>query len=245
LKTKKYLFFLIFSCFSILINAEQNYSAQKDTIEAWDNSRINYRSPSVETIEHYKSLSEYQYRVNTDAFSWWDKLWRWVLSHIRLSDGTYSFIGWTVLTLAIIALVFIVIKLLGIPIKGLFVFSKSTKVTQLKFGISHGDLENQKLDDMLISYIHNQAFREATRVLFLLTLRLLHRKELIKWNAFKTDREYYYELKDNHLKDPFLNIIRLYEYVWFGKFAITEVEFLSVQADFDQFMNELKNRKAN
>ena len=243
--TLKYLLIVIISCISLLANAEENSYAEKDTVEAWDNSKVDYRHPSRETIDHYSQQSEYQYHINTDALSWWRKFWAWVLSHIRISDGTFSILGWTILTLAILALLFLIIKLMGIPIKGLFVFSKSTKVTQLKFGQSLVDLEKEKLDEMLTLYINNQAFREATRVLFLLTLRRLNRKNLIKWNAYKTDREYYYEIKESSLKDLFLNIIRQYEFIWFGKFDITEPEFTLVKSEFDQFMNKLQNRKTN
>ncbi len=244
-KTIKYLLVVIVSYISILSNAEENHYTQKDTAEAWDNSKVDYRHPSVESIEHYKAQSEYQYQVNTEVFSWWKAFWRWMLSHIRFNDGTLSTIGWTILILAILALLFIIIKLIGIPIKGLFVFSKSTKVSQLKFGKTNVDLEKQELDNMLNTYINNQAFREATRIMFLLTLRLLNRKCLIKWNAFKTDREYYYELKEAELKDQFLNIIHQYEFIWFGKFDITETAFNSVKSDFDRFIEVLQNRKAS
>lgn len=241
----KYLLIVIVSCLSLSVSAEGNGYATKDTIEAWDNSKVDYRHPSPETIEHYRAQSEYQYQVDTEAFSWWNKFWSWILSHIRISDGTLSFVGWTILALAVLAILFIIIRLLGIPIKGLFVFSRSTKVAQLKFGQTNIDLEKRKLDDLLNVYIDNQAYREATRVLFLLSLRLLNRKGLIKWNAYKTDREYYYELKDTDLKQQFLNLVRQYEYIWFGKFDITELEFASVKSDFEQFMNVLSQNKAS
>ena len=233
------------SFISLSADAKVDCHALKDTVEAWDNSKVDYRHPDVETIEHYKAQPEYRYHVNTEVFSWWKKFWNKVFSYFRFENGTLNVFGWIITAVAVLAVLFVIIKLAGISIKGLFVFSKSTKVTQLKFGKAKVEIERQKLDKLLETYIDNQAFREATRVLFLLTLRLLNRKELIEWNAFKTDREYYYELKEKKLKAQFLNIIRQYEFIWFGKFDISETAFASVKSDFDRFLNELQNRKVS
>ncbi|MCU4154827.1 hypothetical protein J1N10_02495 [Carboxylicivirga sp. A043] len=229
---------------SLLIKAE-NGTAVSDSIEAWDNSKVDYRTPSADTIAYYRALPEYQYDLAKEPESVFSKILRWLASYLTVSEGGASALGWFLIIAAVIALLFLIIKLAGIPIKGLFVFSRSTKVSQLNFGQQNTDIEEQNLDNMLKVFINNKAYREATRVLFLQALRSMHRKGFIQWNAFKTDRQYYFELKEEHLKTSFLDIIRNYEFMWYGKFEITETEFTRLKEGFNQFINELEKRKAS
>ncbi|MCT4643716.1 MAG: hypothetical protein N4A74_01920 [Carboxylicivirga sp.] len=237
MKFTKYLILFCFMCLGVHALAQPDSTYTQ--IEAWDNSIVDYRCASADTITYYKSLEEYQYTSNTEILYWWQELVNWLLSFIRISDGSLSLIGWLILLIAVAVIVFIIIRLLGVPIKGLFVFSKSTKVTQLNFALSNMDIESEELEKMMKVSIQNKAYREATRVLFLLSLRALHRKNHIEWNAFKTDRDYYYEVKNQQLKEKFLLLIRQYEYVWFGKFELSEPEFESINTDYKQFINQI------
>ena len=241
---KHYLILLIALAIGSLVSAQESIDSIAQ-VEAWDNSIVDYRCPSADTIAYFQSLEEYQYSTNNDLLTWWQRFLRWFFSFFRMSDGTFSLIGWLILILGVAIIAYMVIRLLGIPIKGLFVFSKSTKVTQLSFGLNNDDIESDELEKMLKVFIQNQAYREATRILFLLSLRELQRKSHIKWNAFKTDREYYYEVQNKDIKAGFLEIIRLYEFIWFGKLDINEVEFAPVKADFDQFILTIKDKHTN
>ncbi|MBK3517431.1 DUF4129 domain-containing protein [Carboxylicivirga marina] len=216
-----------------------------DSIQAWDNSVVNYRCPSVDTVNYYRALPEYKYDLVKEPESILSKVLRWVSSFFTVSGEGITVLGWLLIIAAVLALLALIIKIAGIPIKGLFVFSKSTKVTQLNFGKSKANIEDQKLDNMLEVFINNQAYREATRIIFLQILRTLNRKGLIQWNAFKTDRDYFFELDDKSIKQEFLQIIRQYEYVWYGKFEISAADFEFLKANFAHFTNHLENRKAS
>ncbi|MBS2211708.1 hypothetical protein KEM09_09855 [Carboxylicivirga mesophila] len=239
----KYLIVIIVWSLGLNTSAQQDSIVSVAPVDAWDNSIVDYRCPAQDTIDYYRAQPEYQYSVNTDALNWWQKFVKWLLSLFRIGDGTLSLIGWLFLLLGVAAVVFIVIRLLGIPIKGLFIFSRSTKVTNLNFGLNNADIENEELENMLKVFINNQAYREATRILFLLSLRQLHRKNIIRWNAYKTDRDYYYEVDDPEIKSAFLSLIRQYEFIWFGKFNINEQEFSTVKNEFEQFMQLLTPNK--
>ncbi|MCG8580346.1 MAG: DUF4129 domain-containing protein [Bacteroidales bacterium] len=230
--------------FSPAVKAEE-VIAVPDSIEAWDNSFVDYRTPTTDTIAYYRALPEYQYDLAKEPESVFSKIMRWLASYITVSGEGATVLGWFLIIAAVIALLLLIIKLAGIPVKGLFVFSRSTKVSQLNFGQQNTNIEEQKLDKMLTVFINNKAYREATRVMFLQTLRSLNRKGFIQWNAFKTDRDYYYELKEDHLKQGFLNIIRHYEFVWYGKFEISEADFEQLKNGFNQFTDELENKKAS
>ncbi len=211
-----------------------------DTIQAWDNSEVDYRKPAADTIAYFRSLPEYTYNEVKVDNSWLNTVWSWIMSLIPSGESA-KWIGWALIVCAVLALLAIIIKLFGIPIKGLFVFSKSTNVTDLTFGSSEVDLENEELDKQLRTLISHEAFREATRILFLMALREMNRLKLIKWSVWKTDREYYYEIQDQNLKNDFLTAIRHYEYVWYGKFEPGKVQFEEIRSRFDQLNNKVKS----
>ncbi len=231
----KHIALVVLLSLSIKLSAGQNNDSLSDSIEAWDNSVVDYRHPSVDTIAYYKNLAEYQYETSEEDESLWSRFWRWLISKFVGENVNFSWLGWLLLILAVLALLAIVIRLFGIPIKGLFVFSRSTKVTELSFSSGDSDLENERLEDMLAKYCNTGAYREATRVLFLLTLRQMNRSKMIKWHAWKTDREYYYEIEDKKLKEQFLSIMRQYEYIWYGKFMPEQHYFNDLQSQFEHF----------
>lgn len=240
---RHYILFLSLFIASCTFASAENMQSN-DSIEAWDNSKVDYRCPSQDTISYYKGLPEYKYSNNKDTLSLWKKFWNWLFSHISISGGTLNALGWIILIIAIAFVAYLILRIIGVPIKGLFVFSKSTRVEELAFGLNNDGIESSKLEKQLNQYINNQAYREATRILFLICLRQLNRKGLIQWNIYKTDREYYYELKNDDLKEAFLNIIRLYEFIWFGKFNITQIEFEKIKIHFDDFLSQLQNKIA-
>ncbi|MCU4176283.1 DUF4129 domain-containing protein [Carboxylicivirga sp. N1Y90] len=240
MKFSSYLLFSLFLIFACLWSAEANTSAPNDSIQAWDNSVVDVRTPSADTIAYYKQLSEYQYEPLNQEPSLWDRFWAWVRSMLFSGDADYSWVSWLILVVAVLALLAIVLKLIGIPIKGLFVFSRSTKVTDLAFASGTMDLEQENLEKLFKKYHSLEAYREATRILFLLALRQLNRQSIIKWNSWKTDREYYYEITNTELKQNFLNVMRHYEYIWFGKFEPSSEQYKKVKNQFDELMIQIK-----
>ncbi|TAJ14634.1 hypothetical protein DMA11_04490 [Marinilabiliaceae bacterium JC017] len=215
---------------------------QQDTIPAWDNSAVDYRKPAADTITYYKQLPRYQYDLANDSESFWSRLWRF-LGRLLMGTGQHmSVIGYILLGLAILSLLVFIIRLSGMPIKGLFMFSRSTPVTDISFSGDNYEIENANLDKQLELYIANGAFREATRVLFILCLRSLNNMNLINWKPWKTDREYYYEIKNKDHKQVFRQLILRYEYIWYGQFQVNDQEFYAIKAMFDHFSSDLKNR---
>lgn len=240
MKFNRNFLFCLVVLFSCICLAETAIWAQEDSIDAWDNSIVDVRMPSSDTIAYYKQLAEYQYEPIKMEPSLWDRFWAWVRSLFGRGEADYSWLSWFVLAIAVSALLAIILKLIGIPIKGLFVFSRSTKVTDLAFSSGTMDLEQEDLEKLFKKYHSLEAYREATRILFLLVLRQLNRQSIIKWNNWKTDREYYYEITNNELKQSFLNVMRHYEYIWFGKFEPSSNQYIQVKTQFDELMIQIK-----
>lgn len=212
------------------------------SVEAWDQSRIEFRHPQADTIRYYQSLSEYQYEQAKNPVSLWDKFWRWVnelLSGKGIDGGTLR-LFFIVLVIVIFAI--IIFFLLGIRLKGLFFFSRKVTGADIAFNAHSDDIHDTRLDDLLKMLIHHGAWREATRILYLISLRELNKHQLIAWSNSKTNKDYYYELKDPSLKRIFRQAALNYEYAWYGQFQVEDHHFETIRMVFEDMKQQIQKQ---
>lgn len=93
----------------------------------------------------------------------------------------------------------------------------------------------QNFNEKINAAIKTQNYRLATRYYYLQTLKKLSDKNIIHFHAEKTNLDYQVEIKNSILKDRFKSLSRLYDYIWYGKFQIDELDFKRIQAQFNDF----------
>ena len=76
-------------------------------------------------------------------------------------------------------------------------------------------------------------YKEATRLLYLQTLKILSDKEIIDWQLYKTPTQYIYEVKPETRREPFRDLTNRFLRVRYGNFEATE-----------QIFNEMKELQA-
>ncbi len=232
------LLFLLLSMLGLDLNAQDSLKA-----EAWDRSYVDYRPASAENIGAYKQMSEYSYDRYKEPKSWWELFKQWLWSKIvqiglRNNGVVYFLIG-----LAVLILLFVILKLLGVKISGLFIFTQNNKITNLNFKQGEEDIYDENLDKLLVVAIKNKAYREAVRIRYLLSLRHLDSADLIDWRPWKTNKEYYYELSLSEQKELFKSLVISYEYIWYGLFDVEEERFIEVETAFNQFEKLIGTKK--
>ena len=105
------------------------------------------------------------------------------------------------------------------------------------------DAENY-VDELDFDYLIKKALEKedkqaAIRFYFLKTLKILTQKNYIKWESYKTNSDYYYEIQNPALKKDFDYARYLYTYIWFGKFTITDQQFVQAKNHFESIYNTL------
>ncbi len=90
--------------------------------------------------------------------------------------------------------------------------------------------------------VAQQQYREAVRLLFLRALKHLADLQLIHWRPEKTNREYLAELQTDTLAGLFRELIRIFEYTWYGNFALSEEKYRRAAARFAAFEAHLRAR---
>ena len=240
--SKRFVYIFLFF-FSILLSGKDVCARDSAKVEAWDRSNVDYRPASAEKMEAYKQMDEYLYDRYEKPETLWDKFKRWFWNQLLNSGISGKVFMYVLIGIAVLILLFVVLKLLGVNISGVFMFAQDNKVTNLSFKQGEDNIYDEKLESILAIAIKNRAYREAVRLMYLLNLRHLDSAGLIDWKAWKTNREYHHELSSSGLKEMFRRIIYNYEYAWYGQFNIEDETFVQVQAEFEAFEKLIQNRK--
>ncbi len=106
------------------------------------------------------------------------------------------------------------------------------------------DMIEKHLEEIDLKTYLNQALTSedyilAIRYLHLMNLKKLAGTGLIKWNYKKTNREFLYEMQDPELANDFSRSIKIYEYIWYGKFAVSEDQYNEYEQIFQQLNSKI------
>ena len=78
-------------------------------------------------------------------------------------------------------------------------------------------------------------YRLAVRLYFLRMLKHMADKQLLRYEADKTNMDYLFELSGSAYYKDFAQASRNYEYVWYGKFPLTKEQFSTMETTFKKF----------
>lgn len=106
--------------------------------------------------------------------------------------------------------------------------------------------------DNLDAYIHEtdlqrflrealaqQNYPLAIRLYFLQIIKDLSQNGAIHWSKEKTNRDYLREMRDHRLAQPFREVTRTYEYIWYGNAPLTKVDFDRLEPEFKAVLSRI------
>lgn len=191
-----------------------------------------YSGPDFDYQETTKEAGNFV----SDFFDWlFKKLGTWF--GIEISPFWGEVLKWTVyLIFGAIAIYFLVKLLTGADASGVKARSEKSR-NEIKIEETH--IQEIDLSKFISEAIASGNYRNAVRYLYLNSLKKLSATGKIDWDFQKTNGDYYREIKDMDLKAQFQKVSYLYDYVWYGEFAIDESAFAKAQQEFD-----LLNKKA-
>jgi hypothetical protein len=73
------------------------------------------------------------------------------------------------------------------------------------------------------------------RYLYIKTLYALNDKNWIQFHAQATNNEYVKQMSEHKNINDFRFLTQVYEYVWYGRFEVTEQQFSVVHHNFKKF----------
>jgi len=160
------------------------------------------------------------------------------MKEVDLSPSFYD-LSWF-RTFAIILLIAIMIVVLYFIVANK---NSNLKVkNELEYSIAEAEMNIDKSD---LNYLLQQAldhkeYKLALRIYYLIIIKELNTKGLIKYKKDKTNYTYLLEMQPNKNYGSFKNLTRIYEYFWYGDKELTASKFEPITQVMQSFVTQIK-----
>lgn len=168
----------------------------------------------------------------------WLKIKQWFQDIIEgiIDSGTGDIIGYLLVLLIIGFLIYQIAKGRTSSLVSLKIDEKLKHELVLK-------AKKEDFDRLINKAKSDKNLSEATRVYFLKSLSILNKTKNIKFSENKTNRDYYYEIKDQKIRKDFKNLVDIFDYTFYGEFEINTDQFNRIETLFTLFINSLEELK--
>lgn len=201
-----------------------------------------------ESIEAILNQQEYQvyYQDHRNFIQvWWDKFKAWIgdlLSNWFSSFEPTSSVGDALIILALIVAVILVFLVIFLSSRN-WVRKRRFKYRHPLQQLNEEDWSSQNHLNEANRLEQIEAYPEATRHLFLTFLLVLHEYEWLEARMWKTNWEYYDELKGtkSNLANDFYQLALFFEEVRYGEHIIEAKAYVSYRNQIEKWLVELKS----
>ncbi|MBB4035680.1 hypothetical protein GGR21_001575 [Dysgonomonas hofstadii] len=185
-----------------------------------------FRVPDKEKIEEYQKDSRFDYSKKAESGpSAWDMIKYRIMRFFGELFGTAidsGVPGVIVILLIVLIICFIVLKVLGVDYRTVL---GRKKIDTPEIDIYTENVHEMDFDTLISNALKNKDYRLVVRFLYLKNLKALSDKEIIQWNANKTNYSYQFEISSSSLRSKFLETTLIFDYVWYGEFPVNETQF--------------------
>lgn len=224
-------------------------SIEREPVIISDTLGRHYDTKEIETRHFKKNLREtynnpeFNYnrvaRVNNQNF--FSRFVSWVI------EGLSNIFGFTFSPLTVQIITYIFYAIIGaVAIYFIIRFVGSEGFSKIlnkgvkpngSVAIEDTHIEELDLEALIKESLTSGNYRNALRYQYLNLLKSLSKKDLIEWDFQKTNADYYRELKNLQIKAQFLDVSRIYDYVWYGEFPIDQPRYDAAMKQFNSLTN--------
>ncbi|TXD81953.1 DUF4129 domain-containing protein [Subsaximicrobium wynnwilliamsii] len=241
---------LIFFGIALLSNA---YVVKQEIPEALIAQETIKKDRAPLDIREYQDLSEkyegsdFIYERSTANSGWWTRFKQWLSDFFSSlfdfqSDAQASDFTDIVLKIFYVVIfllvVFFIVKAI-INKEGNWVFGKSSDKSIIPVSDIENNIYATDFKTIIAEAEANGNFRLAIRFYYLWLLKQLAEMELIDYDVEKTNSDYHNEITSEVTKKEFSYTSYLYNYIWYGEFAIDQIQFNKAKHAFSKLLNSL------
>ncbi len=194
-------------------------------------------------IQAYRHQRYFTYQNGQAHSSLWSRFWLWInyiLGQIlsTVADKKNRGWVWTIVILILLLLVLLLYRYFtGKGRKGPF--------QRESLGIENpeGYIQDIRQTDIakdILTAEQQANYRLATRFSYLNILKKMAEKDIIRWEARKTNRIYLEEIGQQAWKADFERATRFFEWVWYGEHALSQEEYNAAKPLFSQLLQSIK-----
>lgn len=157
-------------------------------------------------------------------------------------DGAYKFFSSDAVRVLMyillgMFLIFVIYRI--IVVNNLYFVSSRKKLIHDDDG-GEEDISDENIDEKIRKAAGAEDYRTAIRYSYIKGLRLLNDKGWIRMHAQATNHDYIYQVSKYPVAGDFNFLTRVYDYVWYGEFAVNNEQYARLQTDFQKFYLAIK-----
>ncbi|WBL21032.1 DUF4129 domain-containing protein [Zunongwangia sp. HRR-M8] len=247
--------------FLLLLNFHFAFSQQDSIVQSEpesksvrydENSNISPLKFEKTTIENLKQNEDFNYLEEEQHKNWWQQFKEWINQKyeqfLNWLFGDYdagSFFGLIIKIIPYILLVGIVILVIWLftrinPGKNIL---QEPKAANVNLDNEEEIIQNADIPALIKEAIENGQYRMAVRYYYLQALKELDLKNVIDFEAQKTNDDYISEISNTQLNNIFKKVTRIYNFIWYGDFQVSKEDFLLAEKGFSELNTNIKNTK--
>ena len=192
--------------------------------------------------------TDFTYEAKADEKTIWDRFLEWLAALLRdifEISSTEKSIEIVVIALKVVAtliIVFVIYLLVKAILnkEGNWIFGKNLSRKIIEYDAIEKNLRTVNFEKLIVDALATGENRLVIRYYYLWLLKNLSEKGHIEWDAEKTNSDYLYEIENATLKDQFSYLSYLYNYIWYGEFAIDEQTFEKSKMAFENAIKTIR-----
>ena len=225
-------------------------SQHKVHFDKTDNLKpVNFEETKIEELkrdENFNYLEEQQQKT------WWQEFKEWInqkyQQFLKWLFGDYdagSILGFIIKLIPYILLIGIICFIIWLftrmnPGKNIL---QQPQTATMHLDDEEEIIQNADIPTLIKTAIENGQYRMAVRYYYLQALKELDLKNLIDFEAQKTNEDYTSEINNAQLNIIFKKVTRIYNFIWYGDFQVSKDDFLLAEKGFSEFNSTIKNTK--
>lgn len=206
-----------------------------------DSSVITKKSFDENQLQRLKSDPNLNYKqAPTVAESLWDRLMAWIGQFIDdlFQGATTTNLGRILLYVLAIVLIIVIIMML-LKVDALKVFYSGADKGKMNYTVFHENIHEMDFEKLIREATEKGEYRLGVRLIFLYALKTLADKQLIDFQAGKTNHDYVEELAAKELKTGLNELSFYFDYAWYGGFSIDKTTFSKVEDVFKSWKGKV------
>lgn len=213
--------------------------SQKKELPA-DTSELVTKNISRGDFNSYFSKKEFWYTTRPPVIQgFWDKFWYKIEKILGFAFGNKVI---STLFISVIVVIFVLLILLLVGGGGFqSFFSRNRSISGAVSPFRDEHIDSVDFDALISEEVEKGNLNWAVRFLYLKLLQVLSKKQLIRWQKDKTNREYIQELSEKAFYNDFKQLTSTYEYVWYGKFQVSAQVFNDVRSHVNQLIHQIND----
>ena len=242
------LFYILLFLFSAEFYGQDTLAKAEKKGMIYTEKDIKIDTSQVEKLEFEPSFKEkydsndFVYEKKSREENIWDRFKQWLadlFSRLFGITNNQAAMGAVVLVIRIIAvlLILFVVYLIVKAVmnkEGKWIFGKNSDRRLINYDEIEKNLHLVDFEKLIKQSIQSGEKRLVIRYYYLWLLKKMSEKQIIEWDAEKTNSDYLYEIKSENFKKDFAYLSYLYNYIWYGEFEIDEPIFEKAKKAFEK-----------